>query len=116
MSRQKRESRNLRGKLKMNAVHFVLSFLAIFSGATAPFTRVLRIALNWAATNFLLTDYPQRHFAQPAFAVALSGLAPGLSSTPLPATAGRIAAFSLPVSPRSSLPLITLPCRLRATL
>jgi hypothetical protein len=112
MSRQKRESCNLRKKVQMHPAHFVLYFLAIFSGLTAPLTRVLRIALNWAATNFLLTDYPHRHFAQPAFAVALSGLA----SSPPPATAGRIAASSLPVSPRSSLPLIPFPCRLRAAL
>ena len=112
MSRQKRESRSHREKVQMHPAHFVLSLLAVFSGATAPLARVLRTALNWAATNFLHTDYPHRHFAQPAFPVALSGLASG----PPPATAGCIAAFGLPVSPRSSLPLISLPCRLCAAL
>ncbi|WP_157439720.1 hypothetical protein [Terracidiphilus gabretensis] len=112
MSRQKRVSRSHREMVYMHPAHFVLSFLAIFSGETAPLASVLRAAINWAATNFLHTDYLHRHFAQPAFAVALSGLAYG----PPPATAGRIAAFGLPVSPRSSLPLISLPCRLRAAL
>ena len=112
MSRQKRESRSHREMVYMHPAQLVLSFLAIFSGKTAPLASVLRTALDWAATNFLHTDYPHRHFAQPAFAVALSGLASG----PPPATAGRIAAFGLPVSPRSSLPLIPLPCRLRAAL
>ena len=112
MSRQKRVSRSHRKMVYTHPAHFVLSFLASFSGVTAPLASVLRTALNWAATNFLHTDYPQRHFAQPAFAFAPSGLAYG----PPPATAGRIAAFGLPVSPRSSLRLIPLPCRLRATL
>jgi hypothetical protein len=112
MSRQKRESRNHRKMVYTHPAHFVLSFLAILSGVTAPLARVLRIALNWAATNFLHTDYPHRDFAQPAFAAALSGLA----SSPPPATAGRIAAFGLPVSPRSSLPLIPISCCLRAAL
>jgi hypothetical protein len=116
MSRQKRDSRNHRRMVYTHPAHFVLSFLASFSGITAPLASVLRTALNWAATNFLHTDYPQRHFAQPAFAVSSSGLAPSLSLTPPPATAGRVAAFGLPVSPRSSLPLIPSPCRLRATL
>jgi hypothetical protein len=109
MSRQKRDSRSYREMVYRHPAHFVLSFLTIFCGVTAPLARVLRTAFNWAATNFLHTDYPQRHTAQPAFPVALSGLA----SSPPPATAGCIAAFGLPVSPRSSLPLISLPCRLR---
>ncbi len=112
MSRQKRDSRNLREMVYIHPAHFVLSFLASFSGVTAPLASVLRTTINWAATNFLHTDYPQRHFAQRAFAFA----PPGLVYAPPPATAGRIAAFSLPVSPRSSLPLISLPCRLCATL
>ncbi len=112
MSRQKRVSRSRREMVYMHPAQFVLSFLAIFSGETAPLASVLRAAINWAATNFLHTDYPHRHFAQPAFAVAL----PGLAFSPPSATAGRIAAFSLPVSPRSSLPLIPVPCRLRAAL
>jgi hypothetical protein len=116
MSRQKRESRSHREMVCLHPAQLVLSFVAIFSGETAPLAFVLRTALNWAATSFLHTDYPHRHFAQPVFAVALSGLAPGLSSTPPPATAGRIAASSLPVSPRSSLPLIPFPCCLRAAL
>src|ERR1700679_127560 len=76
MSRQKRvsRSRSHREMVYMHPAQFVLSFLAIFSGETAPLASVLRAALNWAATNFLHTDYPHRHFAQPAFAVALSGL------------------------------------------
>src|ERR1700749_4432859 len=100
MSRQKRESRNLRELVYTHRAHFVLCFLGIFSGATAPLASILRTAINWAATNFLHTDYPHRHFAQSAFAVALSGLVPGLNSTPSHATAGRVAAFGLPVSPR----------------
>jgi hypothetical protein len=105
MSRQKRESRSHREMVYTHPAQFVLSFLAIFSGVTAPLARVVQTALNWAATNFLHTDHPHRHFAQPAFPVALSGLASG----PPPATAGCIAAFGLPVSPRSSLPLIPFP-------
>jgi hypothetical protein len=105
MSRQKRESRSHREMVHTHPAQFVLSFLAIFRGVTAPLERVVQTALSWAATNFLHTDYPHRHSAQPLLAVAL----PGLASGPPPATAGCIAAFGLPVSPRSSLPLIPFP-------
>ena len=112
MSRQKRERRNRREMVYLHPAHFVLFFHAILNGVTAPLARVLRTALNWTATNFLHKDQPHRHFALAAFAVAL----PGLPSSPPPATAGRIAAFGLPVSPRSSLPLVPIPACLSATL
>ena len=112
MSRQRRESRNRKEMVYFHPAHFVLSFFCVLCGVTAPLVRVLRTAFYWAATNFLHTDHPQRHFALAASPVAL----PGLPSSPPPATAGRIAAFGLPVSPRSSLPLIPIPACLSATL
>jgi hypothetical protein len=112
MSRQKRDSRNVREMVYIHPVHFVLFFFCVLRGVTAPLVRILRTALNWAATNFLHTDHPQRHLALAVFPVAL----PGLPSSPPPATAGRIAAFGLPVSPRSSLPLVPTPACLSAVL
>ena len=113
MSRQKRESRNHKEMVYTHPVHFVPFLCAMFCGLTAPLAHLLRTALNWAATNFLHTDQPHRRTARPAVAFALTGLR---SSPPPPATAGRIAAFGIPASPRSSLPLGPVPARLCATL
>ena len=112
MSRQKRESRNRREMVHFHPAHFVLFSFCVLCGVTAPLARVLRTALNWAATNFLHTDQPHRHFALAVFPAAL----PGMPSSPPPATAGSIAAFGIPASPRSSLPLVPIPARLSAVL
>ena len=112
MSRQKRESRSHKEMVYTHPVHFVLFLCAIFCGLTAPLAHLLRMALYWVATNFLHTDQPHRRTARPAVAFAPSGL----RSSPPPATAGHIAAFGIPASPRSSLPLVPIPARLSAAL
>lgn len=102
MSRQKRESRSQKEMVYFHPAHFALSFCAIFSGVTAPLAAVVKSLLTRLATNFLHSDQPHRHTAQLAFAAVHSGLPSG----PPPGSPARFAAFGIPVSPRSSLPLI----------
>jgi hypothetical protein len=114
MSRQKRESRSQKEMVYIHPAQFVLSFLVIFSGATAPLRSIFRSALNWAATNFLLPDQPHSRAAQQPLAIALPGLPYRLSSGPPQALQLRLAALGIPASPRSSLPLTPRSRRLLA--
>jgi hypothetical protein len=84
----------------------IVSLCALFGGATARLVSILWSALNQAATKFLHTDQPDRDIAQAASSLALPDFSPG----PPPAAVG------FPVSPRSSLPLFPIPCRLSAAL
>jgi hypothetical protein len=114
MSRQKRESRSRTESAsnlgQITPVEIAFLFRALICGQTAPLVLVLRTAFNRAATKFLPKDQPQRN-AQLVFTALRPGLPPNYT--------GRSQAygvFGIPVSPRSSLPLVPIPVHLRATL
>lgn len=111
MSKQKRESRQQSQKRQRKTGSIfpdpvLIALCAFFGGATARLASIVWSMLTLAATNFLHSDQPDRHTAQPAQPVVLPDFSPG----PPPAAVG------FPVSPRSSLPLVPTPCRLSAAL
>ncbi len=111
MSRQKRESRQHSQKRQKKTGSIFpdpisVSLCVLFGGATARLVSIFWSALSQAATNFLHSDQPDRHTAQPAPLAALPDFSPGPP----------FAAVGFPVSPRSSLPLFPTPCRLSAAL